>query len=152
MEDTSMTKTPRAKCPHCDRPSIRGYLTCGRSECQEAAYNASQRRIHGHPTQHPKHADFPPYQQGTDYRDVADGLFGIAQELTRRASILRQWAREVREGKYLSDFAYAGGRSTIHDVARLVEAELPAAWDEAVAAVALRKHQIAIGAIAATRA
>ena len=147
-----MTKTPRAKCPHCDRPSIRGYLTCGRSECQEAAYNASQRRIHGHPTQHPKHADFPPYQQGTDYRDVADGLIGIAQELTRRASILRQWAREVREGKYLSDFAYAGGRSTIHDVARLVEAELPAAWDEAVAAVALRKHQIAIGAIAATRA
>ena len=147
-----MTKTmTRGQCPYCDRLSLRGYVTCGRSECQEAAYNAGQRRGQ-RKAQHPKHADFPPYEQGTDYADVADGLIGIADELTRRAKILRQWAREVREGKYLSDFAYAGGRSTIHDVARLVELELPAAWDEAVAAVALRKHQIAIGAIAATRA
>ena len=86
-----MTKTmTRGQCPYCDRLSLRGYVTCGRSECQEAAYNASrskgQRKGQTAPTQHPKHADFPPYEQGTDYRDVADGLIGIAQELTRRAT------------------------------------------------------------------
>lgn len=36
--------TPPRPCPHCGRERPLGYVTCGRSRCQEASYYANRER------------------------------------------------------------------------------------------------------------
>jgi hypothetical protein len=64
-------------------------------------------------------------EQKTNPADVADGLIGIAQKLEQAARRLRENAKQVRRGEYLSDFAYRTGRNVKYDVAGIVDGELP---------------------------
>ena len=101
--------------------------------------------------QHPRHANNPRYTQGTEYAQVANGLIELANLLDEIARKLKQHAKEVRRGDFLSDFAYSHGRNVIHDVRAAIDRTLPEPWDERARLAALVRHNAAVEAQAAGR-